>query len=117
MSVNIAILTGKIARDVKAGISKNGNDWASFSLKVTDLSKDQKLHTSFVDIVCFGPSAQFVKNKRIGDDLFIQGSLQTNSYEDKTGHKIQRTQIAAKKITSVEDPEDPEATHEPLFED
>jgi single-strand DNA-binding protein len=112
MSVNIAILTGKIARDVKCGIAKNGNDWASFSLKVTDVAKDQKLHTAYIDVVCFGPTAQFVKDKRVGDELFVQGSLQTNSYEDKQGNKVQRTQLAAKKITSTEDPD---GIQEPLF--
>jgi single-strand DNA-binding protein len=114
MSVNIAILTGKIAKDVKCGMSKNGNDWASFSLKVTDVAKDQKLHTAYIDVVCFGPSAQFVRNKHIGDELFIQGSIQTNSYENKEGHKVQRTQVAAKKITSTEDAD---TIQESLFDD
>jgi single-stranded DNA-binding protein len=96
---------------LNVGLSKNGNDWASFSLKVTDVAKD-KSYIRLTSMSYVSAHRLNSLNKTFGDELFVQGSLQTNSYEDKQGNKVQRTQLAAKKITSTEDPD---GIQEPLF--
>jgi len=79
---NIAISNLRIAVSSKR---KDGNEW--------------KLHTDWFSVICFGKSAENVnKFLQKGKQVFVEGRLQNRSWEDKTGHKQNITEIIANQI-------------------
>lgn len=103
MSVNIAILVGNLGRDPEVRFTQSGRAVANFSIATTEMwtapDGNRQEKTEWHNIVVWGKQAetcgQYLSK---GRQVFIQGSIRSRSYEDKTGNKRYVTEIVAQRV-------------------
>ena len=96
--MNKVILMGRLTRDVETFGQKS--KVARFTLAV---DRNYGEETDFFNCVSFGKQAEFVeKYLKKGIKVLVTGSLQTNSYEDKNGNKVNSIQIVTSDIEFCE---------------
>jgi single-strand DNA-binding protein len=97
--VNKAILLGHVGKDPEIRSTNGGSLVASFSLATADRQKDGQGNwqdkTEWHNLVAFNRTAEIVRDYvRKGDRLYIEGKIQTRSWDDKeSGQKKYRTEI------------------------
>lgn len=109
--MNLAILTGRITRDVELKHTQTGQAVTRFSVAVDKgLSKDKKAEMEsknqatcdFINIVAWGKTAELIANYMSkGSMIGIQGRIQTGSY-DKEGQKVYTFDVVADRIEFLE---------------
>jgi single-strand DNA-binding protein len=98
-SVNKVILLGNVGKDPEIRATGGGTMVANFSLATTDRTKDQTGNwtdrTEWHNLVAFQRTAEIVRDYvKKGSKLYIEGKIQTRSWDDKTsGEKKYRTEI------------------------
>ena len=102
MNVNLCILVGNITRDPELKTTPNGHSVCSFSIATNktwiDKSGQKKEQAEFHNIVVWGKAAEnVVKYMRKGSQIYVEGELQTRSYENE-GQRHYRTEVNARKI-------------------
>lgn len=101
MSVNKVILVGRLGRDPETKSTPSGTTVAKFSIatdeKFTDREGNRQERTEWHNIVAFGKLADICgQYLRKGKQVYIEGSIRTDSWEDKeSGKKMYRTEIIA----------------------
>lgn len=97
--MNKTILMGRLTRDAELFGQKS--KVARFTMAVDrNYGEDE---TDFFNCVSFGKQAEFVeKYLKKGIKVLVTGSLQTNSYEDKNGNKVNSIQIVTSEIEFCE---------------
>ncbi len=97
--MNKVILMGRLTRDPDVRYSQGENPLAiaRYSLAVDrSYSRNEENKTDFFNIVAFGKSAEFAeKYLRKGMKMLITGRLQTSSYTNKEGQKVNSTEVVA----------------------
>lgn len=96
MSVNKVILIGRLAKDPE--LRGEGTRVCNFSIACAEKYKkdgEWKEKTEWINVVIFGTQAEnCAKYLSKGSQVFIEGKLQTTSYE-KDGRKIYQTKVVA----------------------
>lgn len=98
-SVNKAILLGNVGKDPEIRSTPGGTMVANFTLATSDRQKDQQGNwqdrTEWHSLVAFGRTAEIIRDYvKKGSKLFIEGKIQTRSWDDKeSGQKRYRTEI------------------------
>jgi single-strand DNA-binding protein len=89
---------GRLGRDVELRVTPAGDSVASFSI-ACDWKTKKSEGVEWVNISAFGKLAelcgQYIGK---GSQVFVQGRLQTDKYEDKSGQIKYSTKIAADTI-------------------
>lgn len=104
--VNRVILLGRLTHDPEIK-DANGIQIASFSLATSkewkDESGEKKQKAEFHSCVAFRKTAELVgKFLKKGRQVFIEGELQTRSWDDKdSGKKRYKTEIVAQNIQFI----------------
>lgn len=104
MYLNKVTLIGNLTRDPELKALPGGTQVCSFSIATNETFKDKsgakQERVEFHNIVCFGKTAENVsKYMKKGSQIYIDGKLQTRSWDDKTsGEKRYRTEILANAI-------------------
>lgn len=100
MNLNKVQIIGRITRDIETKVLPSGQPVASFSMATNRYYKDgktgeKKEEVEFHNITAFGKSAETIgQYVRKGSMLYVEGRLQTRSWEDKdTQKKMYRTEI------------------------
>ena len=100
MSINRAILIGRVGKDPEIRASKMGKDIASFSLATSESWKDKasgerKEKTEWHNIVIFNEGlVSVVKNYvKKGSQLYIEGAIQNRKWQDNEGTDRYITEI------------------------
>lgn len=98
--VNKAILIGRLGKDPEVRYTPDGLMVTSFNLATDEQWKDksgQKVQkTEWHRIVTFGKLAEICGNFLAkGKMVFVEGRIQTRSWEDKDGNKRYSTEIIA----------------------
>lgn len=102
--VNKAIIIGFLGQDPDMRKTHNGVDVANFSVATTESYVDKstgerKDNTEWHRVVAWGSLSQIAANLlEKGKQVYVEGKLQTKSYEDREGVKKQKTEIKAEKI-------------------
>ena len=96
--VNKVILVGNLGRDPESRSLPSGQAVVNFSLATSRRYKDRdgnrKDETEWHNIVCFGKSAEIAAQYLTkGKMIFVEGRIQTRSWDDKDGKKQYRTEI------------------------
>ncbi len=97
--VNKVMLLGRLGKDPEIKATAAGMTIATFSLATSDRQKDAQGNwadkTEWHNLVAFGKTAELVRDYcKKGKELFIEGKIQTRSWDDKeTGKKNYRTEI------------------------
>lgn len=103
-SVNKVILVGNLGRDAETKFTGNGFAVSRFSLATTDRRKDSKTgewvdKTEWHRIVLLGKQAESLQDYlKKGKQIYVEGRLETRSWDDKEGQKRYTTEIIADRI-------------------
>ncbi len=92
MSVNKAILIGRLGKDPDLRYTPGGKAVASFSLATSEpwsgLDGQKKESSSWHQIVAWGRQAEVLKEyMHKGSQIYIEGRISNRSYDDKEGNK------------------------------
>ncbi len=100
-SVNKVILIGRLGRDPELRKTTGGTNVASFSMatseKFKNKSGEMQEKTEWHNIILWSKLAELAgKYLRKGREVYIEGKLQTSSWEDKNGGgKKYKTEVVA----------------------
>ena len=99
-SINKVILIGNLGRDPEVRYTPSGTAVANFSLATTDnwTNKDgeKQSRTEWHRIVAWGRLGETCgEYLSKGSQVYIEGSIQTNEWEDQEGNKRKTTEIRA----------------------
>ncbi len=101
-SVNIAIIVGNLARDPEMRYTPGGHAVTSFSVAtnrswVSD--GQEREEADFHNVVAWNKLAELCSQLLTkGRKVYIQGRIQTRSWEDQNGVKKYRTEIVAENM-------------------
>jgi single-strand DNA-binding protein len=99
MDLNRVMLIGNVTRDPELRTTPTGQNVCSFSVATNRRWKDQtsgelKESAEFHNLVAWGKLAQTVSSYlKKGSKVYVEGRLQTRSWEDQTGVKKYRTEV------------------------
>jgi single-strand DNA-binding protein len=104
--VNRAIIIGNVGGDVVTRAMPSGAKVASFSVATSEHWKDKENvkqeRTEWHQITCFGPLASFAQEYlKKGEQVYVEGSLRTSKWQDKSGQERRKTEIVAKEINRL----------------
>lgn len=98
--MNTVQILGNLARDPEVRYTQSGRAVATFTVAATNTyidstTNETKEQTAFVNCVAWGKLGEAVGNYRKGNGLFVEGRIQTRSYEDSNGQKKYVTEVIA----------------------
>ena len=97
-SVNKAIIIGRLGADPEVRYTASGQAVANFSL-ATDEGTKEKPRTEWHRIVAWGKTAEICKEYLSkGRQVYVEGRLQTRSWEDRDGGKRYTTEVVAREV-------------------
>jgi single-strand DNA-binding protein len=101
-SVNKVILIGNLGRDAETKFTPSGSAVTRFSVATTRSWKDQqtsewKEETNWTNVVLWRQEnvANYLTK---GKQVYVEGRLQTRSYDDKDGKKVYATEVVADEV-------------------
>jgi single-strand DNA-binding protein len=103
--VNKVFLLGNVGKDPEIRSTPSGTTVATFTLATADRQKDQTGNwadkTEWHNLVAFQRTAEIVRDYvKKGTQLFIEGKIQTRSWDDKeSGQKKYRTEILVNELS------------------
>ena len=98
--MNTVQILGNLARDPEVRYTQSGRAVATFTVAasntyVDSATNETKEQTAFINCVAWGKLGEAVGNYRKGNRLFVEGRIQTRSYEDSNGQKKYVTEVIA----------------------
>ncbi len=102
-SVNKVILVGNLGRDAELKFTPSGFPISSFSLATTDRRRDKDNNwqdkTEWHRIKLLGKQAESLQDYlKKGKQIYVEGRLETRSWDDKDGQKKYMTEIIADRV-------------------
>lgn len=101
-SVNKVILVGNLGRDAETKFTPSGASVTKFAVATTRSWKDQqsnewKEETNWTNVVLWRQEnlANYLTK---GKQVYVEGRLQTRSYDDKDGKKVYATEVVAEEV-------------------
>jgi single-strand DNA-binding protein len=103
MYINKAILFGNLTRDPELRALPSGMNVVNFSIATNRVFRDRdgkkQEQTDFHNVVVFGRQADTVNQYlKKGSSVFVEGRMQTRSWEGKDGEKKYRTEVVADRV-------------------
>src|SRR5512136_178882 len=101
--INKVILVGRLGKDPEIRSTPSGTSVARFSLatdeKFTDKNGQKQERTEWHNIVAWGKLAELVNQYlKKGRSAYVEGRINTRSWDDRDGNKKYRTEITASQI-------------------
>lgn len=98
--MNSVQILGNLTRDPEVRYTQSGRAVATFTVAATNTyidstTNETKEQTAFINCVAWGKQGEAAGNYRKGNRLFVEGRLQTRSYDDKNGQKKYVTEVVA----------------------
>ena len=112
--INKVILVGRLGKDPETKSTPGGTTVAKFTMatdeKFTDKSGEKQERTEWHNIVAWARLAEICgQYLRKGSLVYIEGSIRTDSWEDKeSGQKRYRTEIIAREMKMLDRKRDSE---------
>lgn len=108
LSMNKVIMAGRLTGDPELRQTPTGVSVATVSIAVNrKAAKDGEQQTDFFNVVAWRNSGEILaKYFKKGSSLALMGSLQTRSYTNKDGVKINLTEIVADEVYFVDSKSD-----------
>jgi single-strand DNA-binding protein len=106
--LNKVLLIGHLGRDPEMRYTPSGRPVTSFSLATsrswTSAEGERHAETEWFNIVAWGNLAEICKEYLTkGQQVYIEGRLQTRGWEDETGKKHFRTEVVANEMIMLGD--------------
>ena len=107
MSLNKAMIIGNLGRDPEMRYTPNGQPVTQFTVAVNrnykDASGEWKEETEWFRVVAWGPLAErTAEYLRKGRKVYVEGRLQTRSWEAQDGQKRYTTELIANTVTALD---------------
>src|SRR5690625_4291306 len=100
--MNITVLVGRLTRDPDLRYTQNGTAVASFNLAV-DRPFSKGKETDFINCVAWRKQAEnLAQYMKKGDQIGVDGRIQTRTYDDKDGKKVYVTEVVADSVQFLE---------------
>jgi len=100
--LNKVMLIGNIGKDVEGKALNTGTYIANTSLATTSTYKGEK-QTEWHNLVFFGKTAEIASQYvRKGSKIYVEGRIQTRSWDDKEGVKQYRTEVIANNLVLLD---------------
>lgn len=97
--MNTVQILGNLTRDPEVRYTQSGKAVATFNVAAsntfTSSDGETKEQTAFINCVAWGNLGESVGNLRKGNRCFVEGRLQTRSYETADGQKKYVTEVVA----------------------
>jgi len=97
--MNTVQILGNLARDPEVRYTQSGKAVATFTVAASntyiDSNNETKEQTAFINCVAWGKLGESIGNLRKGNRAFVEGRLQTRSYETADGQKRYVTEVVA----------------------
>ena len=97
--MNTVQILGNLTRDPEVRYTQSGKAVATFNVAAsntfTSSDGETKEQTAFINCVAWGKLGESVGNLRKGNRAFVEGRLQTRSYETQDGQKRYVTEVVA----------------------
>lgn len=105
-SVNKVILVGNLGRDPEVRFTKDGQAVANFSIatseKWTGKDGNKEEHTEWHNIVVWGKLGEICGEYLTkGKQVYIEGKIKTQSWEDDEGNMRNKTEVVANNMTML----------------
>lgn len=104
--INKVILLGTLGKDPEVRTISSGKKVANFSLATNETRKDKNgdkiTETEWHNIVVWGTAAETVeKYLKKGSQVYIEGKIKTETFDDKDGNKKEIKKIISEKFQFV----------------
>lgn len=101
--INKVILVGNLGADPETRTAQTGTMVANLRIATTERQKDRdgnwSDHTEWHRVVCFGRTAENVARfLRKGRQVYVEGRIRTNKWQDKEGRDRWSTEIVANDV-------------------
>ena len=98
--LNKVMVIGNVGRDPEMRYTPSGQPVTSFSVATSrgwrDSNGERHQDTEWFNVVAWGDLAEVCKRHfRKGQEVYVEGRLQTRSWEDREGKKCFRTEVVA----------------------
>lgn len=108
-SVNKAIILGNLGRDPEVRSTSSGQMVANFSIATnrvyTDRDGQRQEQTEWHNIVAWGRLAEIAEQYlKKGNQVYIEGRIQTRSWEDQSGETRRTTEIVVQEMQMLGGP-------------
>ena len=105
-SVNKVVIVGHIGADPETRFTPSGTAVANFNVATNESRKNSdggyQDHTEWHSCVLFGKRAEFAgEYLKRGQLIYLEGRLQTRSWEDDSGTKKYKTEVIGNEITML----------------
>ena len=103
--MNKALLIGRLTRDPELRTTPTGRNVCQFSIAVsrnfTNANGDRE--ADFINCVVWDKQAEnLVKYQKKGNQIAVDGRIQTRNYDDKDGKKVYVTEIFVSNVTFLD---------------
>jgi len=107
MNLNKAMIIGNLTRDPELRTTPNGTSVTSFGVATnfvwTDTNGQRQERAEFHNVVAWRKLAEIISQYlRKGSKVYIEGRLQTRSWNDQTGNKKYMTEIVAENMIMLD---------------
>ena len=102
-SVNKALILGNLTADAEQRHTADGTAVSNFTVATndtwTDKAGNKQERAEFHRVVLWGPTSEAINQYLVkGKQVFVEGSIQTREWEDKSGSKRWTTEIKAYRV-------------------
>jgi single-strand DNA-binding protein len=106
-SLNRVQLIGNLGKDPESRETPNGKKVTHFSIAINNRRKtasgEVKENTEWINIEAWGRTGEICKQYlRKGSLIYLEGRLQTDKYEDKSGETRYSTKVVASSMQMLE---------------
>ena len=97
--MNTCILMGRLTGDPELRHTASGVEVTSFTLAVDRRQGGEEKQTDFITVVAWRKTAEFIcKYFTKGQQMLLQGSIQTRRYQDKEGNNRTAFEVVAERV-------------------
>lgn len=103
--MNKAILIGRLTKDPELRTTPTGRNVCQFSVAVSRnfTNANGEREADFINCVVWDKQAEnLVKYQKKGNQIAVEGRIQTKNYDDKDGKKVYVTEILASNISFLD---------------
>ena len=103
--MNKAILIGRLTKDPELRTTPTGRNVCQFSVAVnrTYTNTNGEREADFINCVVWDKQAEnLAKYQKKGNQIAVEGRIQTRNYDDKDGKKVYVTEILANNISFLD---------------
>lgn len=95
MSINVAIICGRLTKDIELSKTQNGNSVVKFTVAVDGYNDN----TNFINCVAWNKLADILNQYcKKGDLVTVEGRISVRNYENQQGQKVYITEIVANNV-------------------